>query len=130
MTSCYVFMFTSNSVHNAHNMNVKKGDSSMVKSISMYGRYESKESVYQRYWKKRKDGYKQRYWKKTKRMKKVVRKDGRYELAGSGRDLYKAAHLAHRYVPKDYISISAREFLSNPEKFSTRGEWIAIRIES
>ena len=51
----------------------------MVKKIAVYGAYETKEPVRQRYWKRRKDGIKQRYWKKTTRMKKVVKK-GRFEF--------------------------------------------------
>ena len=96
----------------------------------MYGRYESKEPVYQRYWKKRKDGYKQRYWKKTKRSKKVVRSDGRYEFEGKGKDLYRAIILAHHRVPKGFIEVSVEQFLEQPEKFSFEGEWIETQIES
>ena len=102
----------------------------MTKRISMYGRYESWEPVYQRYWKRRKDGHKQRYWKKTKRRKKVVRSDGRYEFEGKGKDLYRAIILAHRYVPKAFVEVSAKEFLKDPERFGYEGEWVEPHVES
>ena len=102
----------------------------MSKRISMYGAYETTEPVWQRYWKRRKDGVKQRYWKKTKRRKKVVRSDGRYEFEGRGKDLRKAIALAHHYVPRDFIEVSAREFLEDPSKFGEKGEWIAPVIQS
>ena len=103
---------------------------SMSKRISMYGAYERREPVWQRYWKRRKDGVKQRYWKKTKRRKKVVRTDGRYEFEGRGRDLRKAIALAHHYVPRDFIEVSAKEFLDDPKKFGEEGVWIAPIIQS
>ena len=43
----------------------------MVKKIAVYGSYEAKIPVKQRYWKKRIDGIRQRYWKRTKKLKKA-----------------------------------------------------------
>ena len=94
----------------------------MVKRIAVYGAYEAKVPVRQRYWKRRKDGIKQRYWKKTKRMKKAVRSDARYEFRGKGRDLYKAVILAHRYMPKGFVEVSAKRFLERPEEYGFEGK--------
>ncbi|MFX0200389.1 MAG: hypothetical protein ACFFCW_30085 [Candidatus Hodarchaeota archaeon] len=101
----------------------------MVKKIAVYGAYETKEPVRQRYWKKRKDGIKQRYWKKTSRMKKVVRK-GRYEFHGTGKDLYRAVIEAQELMPKGYIDVSAEEFLERPEDFGVKGSWIESYVVS
>ena len=101
----------------------------MVKKIAVYGSYETKEPVRQRYWKRRKDGIKQRYWKKTTRMKKVV-KAGRYEFHGSGKDLFRAVAEAQKTMPKGYVDVSAKEFLEHPEKYGVEGTWTEESIES
>ena len=101
----------------------------MVKKIAVYGSYEAKVFVKQRYWKKRKDGIKQRYWKKTKRMKKVEA-SGRYEFYGKGKDLYKAVVKAHQYMPKGFVTVSAEKFVENPEKYGFEGEWVEREVES
>jgi len=101
----------------------------MAKKIAVYGSYEAKVHVKQRYWKKRIDGVKQRYWKKTKRTKKVEA-SGRYEFYGKGKDLYKATVKAHRFMPKGFVSVSAEKFLENPEKYGLEGEWIEREVES
>ena len=75
-----------------------------MSKIAIYGRYTVKAPVKQRYWKLRSDGVKQRYWKKTTRTKREVR-EGRYELDGSGRELYNAIVKAHRIVPKGYVHL-------------------------
>jgi len=93
----------------------------MVKRIAVYGSYEAWVPVYQRYWKHRRDCIRQRYWKKTKRMKKV---------AGKGRDLYRAVVLAHKYVPKDYVTVSAEKFIKHPESYGFLGEWVEREVES
>ena len=76
----------------------------MVGEVAVYGTYEAKVPVRQRYWKLRSDGVTQRYWKKTGRTKKVVM-SGRYEFSGSGKDLYKAIVKAHDIVPKGYVRV-------------------------
>jgi len=101
----------------------------MVKKIAVYGSYEAWIPVKQRYWKVRKDGVKQRYWKKTRRLKKVVQ-SGRYEFHGKGKDLYKAVILAHQYMPRGFVHVSAKKFLENPEKYGYEGEWIEKEVES
>lgn len=101
----------------------------MVKKIAMYGTYESKEPVKQRYWKRRKDGIRQRYWKKTKQTRKVIT-EGRYEFHGSGKDLYKAVVKALRIVPKKFVDVSAEEFLRHPERYGSEGEWVDREVES
>jgi hypothetical protein len=101
----------------------------MVKKIAVYGSYEAKVPVKQRYWKTRKDGVKQRYWKKTKRTKKVVMK-GRYEFSGSGKNLEKAVIKTNKIVPKGFIDVSAEKFLAHPERYGYEGEWIEREIES
>ena len=101
----------------------------MVKKIAVYGAYETKEPVKQRYWKKRKDGVKQRYWKKTTRMKKVEKK-GRYEFYGSGKDLYRALIEAHHIMPEGYVDVSAEEFLEHPEEYGSEGHWIEKKVVS
>jgi hypothetical protein len=53
----------------------------MPKKIAVYGTFEAKVPVRQRYWKRRRDDVKQRYWKKTTQMKKVAM-SGRYEFHG------------------------------------------------
>jgi len=130
----------------------------MAKKIAVYGSYETKVPVKQRYWKtvtrrywKTRKAYsymkkgklikvpqgKQRYskkirqrvWKTTKRMKKAVM-SGRYEFHGKGRDLYKAVVKAHQYMPKGFIDVSAEKFLEQPEAYGVEGEWIEREVES
>ena len=101
----------------------------MGKKTAIYGRFEAKVPVRQRFWKTRKDGVKQRYWKKTKRLKKVV-DEGRYEFRGKGKDLYKAIITAHHFMPKGFVDVSALKFLEHPEDYGFRGEWIEKTIES
>ena len=101
----------------------------MTKKIAVYGTYEAKVPVKQRYWIKRKDGVKQRYWKKTKRMKKAEFK-GRYEFTGKGKDLYKAVAKAHKIMPRGYIDVPAEKFLEKPEEYGIEGEWIDRELES
>lgn len=101
----------------------------MVKKIAVYGSFEAKILVKQRYWKRRKDGVKQRYWKKTARTKKVV-ESGRYEFHGKGKDLYKSVVLAHRVVPKGFIDVSAKKFLEKPYEYGFEGAWIDREVKS
>ncbi|MFB0523116.1 MAG: hypothetical protein ACETV1_05065 [Candidatus Bathyarchaeia archaeon] len=101
----------------------------MVKKTAVYGTFETKEPIRQRYWIRRKDGVKQRYWKKTKRMKKVVKK-GRYEFRGKGKDLYRAVVKSRGLVPKGYVDVRAEEFLEQPEKYGQEGKWIDWEVES
>jgi len=101
----------------------------LVKKIAVYGNYQAKVPIKQRYWIKRKDGIKQRYWKKTKRLKKVTM-SGRYEFHGKGKELYKAVVKAHHIVPKGFIDVSAERFLKEPEEYGFEGSWIDRDIES
>lgn len=101
----------------------------MVKKIAVYGSYEARVHVRQRYWKLRKDGIKQRYWKKTKRTKKVEA-SGRYEFYGKGRDLFKATVKAHRFMPKGFVDVSAEKFVKHPERYGFEGGWIEREVES
>ena len=110
----------------------------MAKKIAVYGTYEAKIPVRQRYWKwiyHRKGPaagqkwYRRRVWKKTTRTKKMVM-SGRYEFHGKGRDLYKAVVKAHRFVPKRFVDVSAEKFLETPEKYGSEGFWTWIEIES
>jgi len=114
----------------------------MVKKIAVYGSYEAKVPVRQRYSKTR-EAYqymrkgklievpegKQRYWKTIKRTRKVIM-SGRYEFHGRGRDLYKAVVKAHRIMPRKFIDVSAEKFLEHPEKYGIEGEWIDKEVES
>ena len=102
----------------------------MVKKIAVYGTYEAKVPVTQRYWKRRRDGVMQRYWKKTKRTRKTVGSDARHELPGKGRDLYKAVMLAHRYMPKGFVDVAAEKFLKHPKRYGVEGSWIEREVES
>ena len=102
----------------------------MVKKIAVYGHYEAKVPVKQRYWKKRRDGIKQRYWKIKHRSFKKMTMKGRYEFHGKGRDLYKAVVKAHQVLPKGYVDISAERFLKHPEKYGFEGSWIDAEVES
>ena len=110
----------------------------MAKKIAVYGVYEAKVPVRQRYkkWvyhrkgpKAGKKWHKRRVWKKTKRMKKVEGK-GRYEFHGKGRDLYKAVVLAHRFMPKGFVDVAAEKFLKHPEEYGYEGSWIELEVES
>ncbi len=101
----------------------------MVKKIAVYGSYEAKIPVKQRFWKRRKDGIRQRYWKKTKGTKKIEQ-SGRYEFHGTGKDLYKAVIKALEIMPKGFVDVSAEEFLEHPEKYGQEGEWIERKVES
>lgn len=101
----------------------------MVKRIAVYGSFEAKVPVRQRYWIKRKDGVKQRYWKTTKKTKLAEAK-GRFEFSGKGKDLYKAVIAAHNVVPQGYVKVDAEKFLEKPEDYSSEGVWIKKEIES
>jgi len=101
----------------------------MVKKIAVYGSYRAKVPVWRRIWKQRKDGIKQRYWKKTKRLK-TVRASGRYEFYGKGKDLSRAVARAYRFMPKDFVTVSAREFVRHPERYGFKGEWIEREVRS
>lgn len=109
----------------------------MAKKIAVYGSYEAKVHVRQRYWKHRRGCITQRYWKKTKRMKRVVGK-GRYEFYVKGRGLYKAVVKAHKFMPKyfvtvsaeDFVTVSAEEFVRHPERYGFEGEWVEREVES
>ena len=105
----------------------------MAKRIAIYGVYETKVNVKQRYhkwiYKNGKKWYKRRVWKKTRRLKKVER-SGRYEFWGKGKDLYKAVKKAHEYMPKGYITVQAEKFVENPEKYGFEGEWVEREVES
>ena len=111
----------------------------MSKKIAVYGTYEARVPVFQRYWKTtrqrywktRVDGVKQRYWKKFKRRywKKTTRTKkqvgtGRYEFHGKGKLLMKAVKIALRLMPKGYITVSAEEFLRKPYEYGFDGEWV------
>ena len=111
----------------------------MVKKIAVYGTYQAKVPVFQRFWKwiRHRKGpktgqkwYKRRVWKKTKRMKKTVRSDARYEFQGRGRDLYKAVVLGHHFMPKGLVDVSAKRFLEHPEEYGFVGEWVEKEVES
>jgi hypothetical protein len=55
----------------------------------------------------------------------------RYDFHGTGKDLYRAIHLAHRIVPKRrFVRVSASEFLANPYRYGARGFWIDRAVES
>jgi len=101
----------------------------MVKSIAVYGTYQAKVPFKQRFWKRRKDGIRQRYWKTTKRTRRVESK-GRYEFQGSGKELYQAVLKAQELMPKGFVSIPAKKFLKNPEKYGSTGTWIEKDVES
>ena len=120
-------------------MNPTSGHRKKVpKKIAVYGSYEAKVPVRQRYhkWIYHRKGekagqrwYKRRVWKKTKRLKKATGK-GRYEFHGKGKDLYKAIVKSHRFVPKGYIDVSAKKFLEHPERYGSFGSWVDKEIES
>jgi len=101
----------------------------MVKKIAVYGSYKAKVPVWQRYWRHRKDGKRQRYWKKTKRLRRG-KASGRYEFYGKGKDLYKAVAKAHRFMPKDFVTVSAKKFVRHPERYGFEGEWVERKVES
>jgi hypothetical protein len=101
----------------------------MSKKIAVYGSYEAKAPVRQRFWKRRKDGIRQRYWKKTKRTKKIEQ-SGRYEFYGKGKALYKAVVKARKIMPKGFVDVSAEKFLEHPERYGFEGEWIEREVES
>jgi hypothetical protein len=101
----------------------------MAKRIAIYGSFRARVPVRQRYWKRRRDSVKQRYWITTKKTKVVV-SDGRYEFSGNSKELYKAVVLAHRYMPKGFVTVSARKFVENPEEYGFEGRWIEREIDS
>jgi hypothetical protein len=101
----------------------------MVKKIAVYSSYEAKVPVKQHYWIKSEDGFKRRVLKTTRRLKKVT-DSGRYEFSGKGRDLCRAVTRAHYIMPKDYIDVSADEFLKHPEEYGYEGSWIDREVES
>jgi hypothetical protein len=103
----------------------------MTKRVAVYGTYEAKRRVWvkERVLKTRRDGIKQHYWVKREKVKTVEDK-GRYEFFGSGREIYEAVRLAHTFMPKGFVTVSARKFLENPAKYGVIGEWIEKEIES
>jgi len=95
----------------------------------------------QRYWKKiegyvRKDGvevksYKKRVWKKVTR-KQRIRKSARFDIRGSGKDIYRALQrvLSKRkpLIPKErHVEVEARDLIEHPEEYAEVGEWTTIR---
>ena len=102
----------------------------MVKKIAVYGAYEDRVPVKQRYWKRRKDGVKQRYWKVKRGCFKTVIQRGRYEFHGTGNDLYKAVVTAFHLPPKGYLDISAEKFLRAPEKYGHADDLVHVDVES
>jgi hypothetical protein len=102
----------------------------LVKKIAVYGAYEDRVPVKQRYWIKRKDGVKQRYWKvKRGCFKKVIRR-GRYEFHGTGKDLYKSVLRAFHLPPKGYIDVPAERFLRDPTQYGHEDVWVQVNVES
>lgn len=103
----------------------------MVKRIAVYGDYETSKVVVakQPVWIRRMDGVVQRYWKKT-RVKVVVQESGRYEFYGSGKDLYRAVALAHRYMPRGYVTVDAVDFVDDPGAYGVPGEWVWVEKDS
>jgi hypothetical protein len=101
----------------------------MSRRIAVYGSYEAKVPLRQRFWKKRRDGIRQRYWKTTKRFKTRIVK-GRYEFYGQGNELYQAVFKAIHIVPKGFIEVSAQDILKNPYKYGFEGKWIDRKVES
>lgn len=101
----------------------------MVKEVAVYGSYETKVPIKQRFWKRRSDGIKQRYWKVSKKHKKTVM-SGRYEFNGSGKDLYKAIVEAYKTVPKGFVRVSAEKFLRNPDRYGSEGSWLDREVAS
>jgi hypothetical protein len=59
-----------------------------------------------------------------------VEGSGRYELDGKPKELYKAVVLAHKFMPKGFVSVSAGKFLKNPKKYGLEGVWVEKEIES
>ena len=37
---------------------------------------------------------------------------------------------AESLVPKGYVRVSAKEFLKNPEKYSTEGQWLDFNVDT
>ena len=112
--------------------------SSLTKKIAIYGPYVASVPVRQRYVKwvyHRKGGkagqkwYKRRIWKKTSSTKKELLK-GRYEFHGKGNEIYKAIVTSDNIVPKGFIDISAKKFLSNPMKYGYEGFWLDRQVTS
>jgi hypothetical protein len=101
----------------------------VVKKIAVYGSFETRIPVKQRYWIRRIDGIRQRYWKSTGQ-KKTVEMKGRYEFSGKGKDLYKAVVKAHQIMPKGFVDVSAEEFLKHPDKYGSEGSWIDREVRS
>jgi hypothetical protein len=52
------------------------------------------------------------------------------EFHGKGRDLYGAVILAHRYVPRGFVEVSANQFLEHPEEYGFEGEWVEREVAS
>ena len=114
----------------------------MPKEVAIYGPFAIIEQVTfkQRFWKwiyhrtgpkAGEKWYKKRVWRTVTR-RKEVRGKGRFELSGSGRDIMRAIVKirSEGLVPRGYVRVSAKEFLRNPEKYSTEGRWIDIGVDS
>lgn len=85
-------------------------------------------------WKTRRDGIKQRYHYKAYRPSMTRPEQFRFDLGGRGLELRKsvALILQHDYMPRDtsYLTVSASEFNSNPDKYATIGKHIHAEVKS
>jgi hypothetical protein len=118
----------------------ERGEIKLVKSVAVYGTFEKKVRVRQRYWKwvyhrtGSKAGqkwYKRRVWKYPKGRYKTVKVRGRYEFYGSGKELYQAIRKAIYYVPKrKTVSVNAEDFVRYPLEYGDYGTWIEYDVES
>jgi hypothetical protein len=102
----------------------------LVKKIAVYGTFNVKVPVKQRYWITRSDGVRQRYWKIKHGSFKKVEGKGRYEFHGAGKELYRAVVKTQRYMPKDFVDVPAEKFVEYPERYGVEGEWVEREVES
>ncbi|MBS7631144.1 hypothetical protein KEJ47_06160 [Candidatus Bathyarchaeota archaeon] len=59
------------------------------------------------------------------------RQSRRYEFFGTGRDLERAVRLAYHHPPKgQFMTLSARDFISNPSRYGSEGYWLDFKVDS
>ena len=60
-----------------------------------------------------------------------IRARRRWEIRGSGVQIRQAFRIAYHLPPKDqFVTVSARELLRNPHKYTDEGYWIYVDVES
>ena len=83
----------------------------------------------------------QHYWKNSTQTYhgiEIVRKSGRYRLRGTGKEIGRCVAMIkglglipfNKRTQRTFIEVNARDFLKDPWKYSRRGNWGKMKIET